>query len=414
MWSALRKFKESILFAVQALVVNKLRTFLSLMGVTIGIFSIILVFTLVDSLENEIRGSIQELGDNVVYIQKWPWEFGNEYRWWDYVNRPQPSLQEYQEVDKRSTLASAIGYSVSFRNTVKHGENSIERQSFQAITAGYDQVRSFSFQNGRYFSNQELNSGRAVCVIGDYVAYVLFGNRNPVGKTIKVGGKKTTVIGVLEKEGESMFGESVDEIILVPVNYARTMIDLRSRYISPQLFAKAKDGVSIPALKDELTIIMRSLRRIKPKGDSNFALNEMSILSRGFDEFFGFLNMVGLIIGGFSILVGGFGIANIMFVSVKERTNIIGIQKALGAKRFFILSQFLAEAIMLCLIGGGVGLLLIFLIGLASSSLMDFQLALSAENMVLGFGISATIGLISGFIPALSASRLDPVEAMRK
>lgn len=414
MWSSIRKFQESILFAIQALVVNRLRTFLSLMGVTIGIFSIISVFTLVDSLENEIRSSIQELGDNVVYIQKWPWEFGNEYRWWDYVNRPQPSLQEYLEVDERSELASAVGYSVSFRNTVKHGENSIERQSFQAITAGYDQVRSFSLQNGRYFSNQELNSGRAVCVIGDYVAYVLFGNRNPVGKTIKIGGRKTMVVGVLEKEGESMFGESVDEIILVPVNYARVMIDLRSRYISPQLFVKAKDGVSIAALKDELTVIMRSLRRLKPKSDSNFALNEMSILSRGFDEFFSFLNMVGLIIGGFSILVGGFGIANIMFVSVKERTNIIGIQKALGAKRFFILTQFLAEAVMLCLIGGGVGLFLIFLIGLASSSLMDFQLALSAENMMLGFGISATIGLISGFVPALSASRLDPVEAMRK
>jgi putative ABC transport system permease protein len=414
MWSSIRKFQESILFAIQALVVNRLRTFLSLMGVTIGIFSIISVFTLVDSLENEIRSSIQELGDNVVYIQKWPWEFGNEYRWWDYVNRPQPSLQEYLEVDERSELASAVGYSVSFRNTVKHGENSIERQSFQAITAGYDQVRSFSLQNGRYFSNQELNSGRAVCVIGDYVAYVLFGNRNPVGKTIKIGGRKTMVVGVLEKEGESMFGESVDEIILVPVNYARVMIDLRSRYRSPQLYVKAKDGVSIAALKDELTVIMRSLRRLKPKSDSNFALNEMSILSRGFDEFFSFLNMVGLIIGGFSILVGGFGIANIMFVSVKERTNIIGIQKALGAKRFFILTQFLAEAVMLCLIGGGVGLFLIFLIGLASSSLMDFQLALSAENMMLGFGISATIGLISGFVPALSASRLDPVEAMRK
>jgi len=287
-------------------------------------------------------------------------------------------------------------------------------KSFQAITAGYDQVRSFSLQNGRYFSTQELNNGRPVCVIGDYVAYVLFGNLNPVGKTIKIGGKKTMVVGVLEKEGESMFGESVDEIVMLPVNYARSMVDLRSRFISPQLFVKAKDGISLDALKDELTIIMRSLRRLSPKSDDNFALNEMSILSRGFDDFFGFLNMVGLIIGGFSILVGGFGIANIMFVSVKERTNIIGIQKALGAKRFFILTQFLSEAVMLCLIGGGVGLFLIFLIGVASSEFMDFELALSVENMMLGFGISATIGLISGFIPALSASRLDPVEAMRK
>ena len=414
MLKSIRKFQEGLLFAVQALIVNKLRTFLSLMGVTIGIFSIISVFTLVDSLENEIRGSIQELGDNVVYIQKWPWSFEDNYPWWKYINRPEADLNEYKAIDERSELAAATGYVVGFRKTVKYNENSIERQSIQAITDDYDEVRTLEFEGGRFFSTQELANGKPVCIIGDYVAYVLFGAINPVGKTIKIDGRKVEVIGVMKREGESMLGESKDELVLVPVNYARGMIDLKSRFISPRVFVKAKEGVSVAALKDELTIIMRSLRRLKPKNDANFALNEVSILSRGFDEFFAFINMVGLIIGGFSILVGGFGIANIMFVSVKERTNIIGIQKALGARRTFILTQFLSEAVMLCLIGGAVGLVFIFLIGLGVSSFTEFTLALSAENMLLGFGISATIGLISGFIPALSASRLDPVEAIRK
>ena len=406
--------KESMIFAIRALVVNKLRTLLSLTGVTIGIFSIISVFTLVDSLENEIRSSIEELGDNVVYIQKWPWAFGGDYPWWDYVNRPEVTLKEQEDLANRSELASASGFLVDFRKVVKYGTNSIEDQQIQAITPDYNKVRTMEIASGRYFTLQEFRSGRPVCMIGDYVAYVLFGNINPVGKEVKIDGRPTTVVGVFDKEGESMIGMSLDETVLIPVNYAKSMVDLRNRWLSPNIYVKAKEGVSLTELKDELTIIMRSLRRLTPKQEANFALNEVSILSRGFDEFFGFINLVGLVIGGFSILVGGFGIANIMFVSVKERTNIIGIQKALGAKRMFILSQFLAEAVLLCLIGGGVGLFVIFLAGLGLTYFTEFAVMLSAKNIILGFGISATIGLISGFVPALSASKLDPVEAIRR
>lgn len=403
-----------MIFAIRALVVNKLRTLLSLTGVTIGIFSIISVFTLVDSLENEIRSSIEELGDNVVYIQKWPWAFGGDYPWWDYVNRPEVTLKEQEDLANRSELASASGFLVDFRKVVKYGTNSIEDQQIQAITPDYNKVRTMEIASGRYFTLQEFRSGRPVCMIGDYVAYVLFGNINPVGKEVKIDGRPTTVVGVFDKEGESMIGMSLDETVLIPVNYAKSMVDLRNRWLSPNIYVKAKEGVSLTELKDELTIIMRSLRRLTPKQEANFALNEVSILSRGFDEFFGFINLVGLVIGGFSILVGGFGIANIMFVSVKERTNIIGIQKALGAKRMFILSQFLAEAVLLCLIGGGVGLFVIFLAGLGLTYFTEFAVMLSAKNIILGFGISATIGLISGFVPALSASKLDPVEAIRR
>lgn len=414
MFKQARILFEGLVFAVQALAVNKLRTLLSLMGVTIGIFSIVSVFTLVDALEGEIRGSIQELGENVVYVEKWPWIMGSDYPWWEFVNRPEVSLKELEQIAARSEFASATGFELDFSKTIKFKSNSIQGQDIKAITPQYDQVRSFKLADGRYMTQQEFRSGSPVCIIGDYVAYVLFGSINPVGQQVKIGGKSTTVVGVFAREGDGMFGTSLDETVVIPVNYAQSMINLKMRWVSPKIFAKAKEGVSIPQLKDEMMVIMRSLRRLKPKEDQNFALNEISILSRGFDDFFAFIGMVGLIIGGFSILVGGFGIANIMFVSVKERTGVIGIQKSLGARNSFILTQFLAEAIILCVIGGGVGLFFIFLIGMAITVFADFEVILSLKNIILGFGISATIGLISGFVPALSASRLNPVEAIRR
>lgn len=414
MFKQARILFEGLVFAVQALAVNKLRTLLSLMGVTIGIFSIVSVFTLVDALEGEIRGSIQELGENVVYVEKWPWIMGSDYPWWEFVNRPEVSLKELEQIASRSEFASATGFELDFSKTIKFKSNSIQGQGIKAITPQYDQVRSFKLADGRYMTQQEFRSGSPVCIIGDYVAYVLFGSINPVGQQVKIGGKSTTVVGVFSREGDGMFGTSLDETVVIPVNYAQSMINLKMRWVSPKIFAKAKEGVSIPQLKDEMMVIMRSLRRLKPKEDQNFALNEISILSRGFDDFFAFIGMVGLIIGGFSILVGGFGIANIMFVSVKERTGVIGIQKSLGARNSFILTQFLAEAIILCVIGGGVGLFFIFLIGMAITVFADFEVILSLKNIILGFGISATIGLISGFVPALSASRLNPVEAIRR
>lgn len=409
----LRVFKESLLFAWQALIVNRLRTLLSLTGVTIGIFSIISVFTLVDTLEDNIRGSIEELGDNVIFVQKWPWIFGNDYPWWKYVNRPEVALSEVEAVQERSSLAAASAYIINFRKTLKYRTNSMELQVVEATTSMYDQVRNVDLQQGRFITDAEFHSGTPVCVIGDYVAYVLFGPVNPIGKTIKVGGFHADVVGVFEREGESMIGMSMDEKVVLSVNFARKMVNPDNDRLSPILYVKAREGVPNSALKDELTGIMRSLRRLGPRKESNFALNEISILSEGFDEFFDFINLVGLIIGGFSILVGGFGIANIMFVSVKERTHIIGIEKSLGAKNSFILTQFLAEAVLLCLVGGAFGLVIIYLLTVLASQLMDLEVSLSLANIFLGFGISAVIGLLSGFIPALTASRMDPVQAIR-
>ncbi len=406
-------FKESVLFAWHALVGNKLRSFLSLLGITIGIFAIILVFTIVDSLENNIRSSIQSLGNNVVYIQKWPWSFGSDYPWWKYMNRPLPQYEELEDLMKRSKTTEALAFRMGARKTVKFQSSNIENVIISGISHEYYKIKSFDLTDGRYFTHIETDAGYPVAIIGDKIAEGLFGNSDAVGKQIKIAGYKAQVIGVIKKEGESMLGGSMDNQILIPFNFGRKFLDTKSENADPFILAKAKPNISNDEMADELAGLLRSLRRLKPGADDSFALNEISLLSQGFDVLFDIIGTAGWIIGGFSILVGGFGIANIMFVSVRERTNIIGIQKSLGAKNHFILIQFLTESILLSLAGGLIGLLLIYFLTFGAKGAIDMEITLTATNVFLGLTISVLIGIISGFIPAYSASQLDPVEAIR-
>ena len=409
----LRLIKESFLFAIDSLIVNKLRTILSLLGITIGIFAMVSVFTMVDSLENNVRSSIQSLGDNVIYIQKMPWDFDSNQPWWDYIRRPDPKIEEFKMVKKLSQNADAVAMLIAGNGTVKYLNNSIENISGMGVTQEYNRIWDLKIQQGRYLTELENRTGRPVAILGATVANNLFSGKDPIGKRFKFNGRKLEVIGVLEKEGESMMGKSNDENVFMPLQFARNFFQIRGRNSGAIIMVKAKEGVSNLALTDELTGIMRSLRKLKPKAKDNFALNELSMLSKGFDGIFSVINLAGFIIGLFSIIVGGFSIANIMFVSVKERTSLIGIQKSLGAKSYFILFQFLFESIFLCLIGGAVGLLLIFLGTLLLTYGLDFKVTLGINNITLGLGLSAGIGIISGIIPSLRASRLDPVEAIR-
>lgn len=404
---------ESVRFAWHSLTANKLRTFLSLLGITIGIFSIITVFTVVDSLESNVRKSVASLGDNVIFIQKWPWEFGGDYPWWKYLNRPVPTVDEMPEVIKRSTLASTGAFVASTNKTVKYRSNNIENVELKCVSHHFDEVKSFEIIEGRYFTEQESASGRNKAIIGYDIAMNLFGNTAGIGKSISILGKKFDVIGIFEKEGSSAIGNSMDNVVLIPINYARNILDLRSERLDPTIYLKAKPGVSNEALKDETTGIMRNVRKLKPMAEANFALNETSMLTKGFDSVFMVIGLAGWVIGGFSIIVGGFGIANIMFVSVKERTALIGIQKSLGAKNIFILTQFLTEAVILSLLGGVIGLLLVLGGLFAVNSMLDMGIALTNSNIILALTISVLIGVISGFIPSYTASQLDPVEAMR-
>jgi len=408
-------FKESFLFAVNALRTNILRTILTLSGVTIGIFSIISVFTLIDFLEREVRNSIESLGNNVVYIQKWPWtppEGESEYPWWRYMNRQVPSLDDYENIQRRSQIAEAVSYVMSSQKMLQYDDNSYDNVAVMGVSDGFDNIWSFEIGLGRYFSPFENSNGMAVGIIGADIARELFQGGDPIGKRVKMMGRKILVIGVIQKQGSDIFGNSLDKNIIIPVKYARTLFNLRSESVNPMILVKAKPGYTSDDLVDELTGVMRAIRRIKPSGENDFALNRISLIQKNFDSLFDFIDLAGWFIGGFSILVGGFGIANIMFVSVKERTRIIGIQKALGAKRKFILLQFLIESTALSLLGGLAGLFIIFTIAISISLATDTQMALTLVNVMIGIFISSSIGIVSGFIPAWKASKMDPVEAI--
>jgi putative ABC transport system permease protein len=407
----LKLLRESYLFALHEIAMNKVRTLLSLLGITIGIFSIIAVFTIFDSLESTIRTSINSLGNDVLFVQKWPWAMGGDYPWWKYMNRPEATPSELKEIQRRSQASVASGYAAGVNQTVKYREKSIDNAAIIMISEDYDKVMPVDIAEGRYISPLEFSSGRAVVVIGSDIATDLLQTTDPIGKKIRIFGMNTEVIGVTKKEGNNVFDNGADKQLVVPINFARNHTDIRE--LQGMIVVKAKPGVSLDELRDELTGIMRSIRKLQPKAEDNFAINQTDIISKGFDQLFGVIAMVGWVIGGFSLLVGGFGIANIMFVSVKERTRIIGIQKSLGAKKYFIMLQFLFEAVFLSLLGGILGLLIVFILAFTVSKVFDMELVLTAGNIFLGISVSAFIGFVSGFIPAWNASRLDPVEAMR-
>ncbi|NJO92854.1 MAG: ABC transporter permease, partial [Chloroflexia bacterium] len=290
--------KESFVFALNSLVLNKLRTFLSLLGITIGIFTIITVFTVIDSLEDSIRNSISKLGDNVVYVQKWPWSMGGEYPWWKYLNRPVPRLNESREIMRRSKLAKAATFMIFTQKTIQYRDNYANNIQIVGAEHTYEDIRSFEISNGRYFSMFESHHGKNRAIVGSEIANQLFQEENPVGKTIKIQGRKLLVVGIFKKEGEDMFGMNMDNQVLIPINYAKTIVDIKNERLGPLVMVKANEGISANELIDELTGIMRSIRKIRPTADDNFALNQSSLISQGFDDIFSFIDIVGAIIGG--------------------------------------------------------------------------------------------------------------------
>jgi putative ABC transport system permease protein len=406
---------ESMQSAFRTVILNKLRTFLSLLGITIGIFAIIAVFTVLDSMEENIRESVSALGSDIIYVEKWPWmpEEGQEYKWWEYLNRPLPSMREYQQLKKKMQNARAVLFFSGFGATVEYGSSSMENLSIWGTSEEFEETRNFGIEKGRFLTPFEINSGKNVAVIGYTIMERLFKNIDPIGREIKIKGKKLTVIGVFRKEGKSFVGGgSVDQNVLIPIKFMATMTDLKKDESNPMIWIRSNDRIPIDQFKEEVRGNMRAIRRLKPSAKDNFALNQSSVLNAGIESIFGIINLAGGFIGILAVIVGAFGIANIMFVSVKERTNIIGIQKALGAKKYYIILEVLYESVLLSLIGGLIGLVLVFIGTVIVRNVSDFNVFLSFGNIILGLVISTAVGIFAGLFPAIMAARLDPVKAI--
>lgn len=413
--SLLRLIWESFRFALQALKANLTRTILSLLGVTVGIFAIIAVFTLVDSLENNIKNSLTFLGTNVVRVDRFPFASGPQnYPWWKYFRRPPGTLAEYTFLNERLKNAEAVTIFAEANTTVKQASNSYERASLQGVVFNHKDVYDVPIQEGRFFTELEISASRNVTIIGVKIANALFpGQQSVLGKELKIKGLKFTIVGVFEEEGEGLFDTpSKDEALLIPYGAFSKIFSVGRYGIEPIIAAKGlDDDQDLIALENEMAGLLRAKRGLKPTEEDNFALNKSEFVQNAVGAIFTVISLAGWVIGGFSILIGGFGIANIMFVSVKERTNIIGIQKSLGAKNFFILYQFLFEATFLSLIGGLAGLFLVYMATFVS--LGSLEIILSFKNIMLGIGLSSVIGILAGIIPASMAAKLDPVEAIR-
>lgn len=411
----LRLLKESFAFAMNALRNNKLRTMLSLLGVTIGIFSIIAVLAAVDSLDRKIKADLSSLDKNTIYLTSR--SFGpSDIPRWKRDQFPKVNYEEYQYLKNSLNGVEDVCFQYfTLNQTLKFEANTVESVNMVPVTAEFTDIQRMEFLTGRFFNESESNSGKQVVVLGHDIAESLFGDIAPIGKSIRMYGQQFTVIGVTKKKGESMMGlgGGDDVSAFLPSNFLRRIYGDNNPKVSALIIIKPEKGIDIDALKGEITQKLRTFRGVKQGDIDNFFISVLSGFTDLIDGAIGQVRIGGILISILSFLVGGFGIANIMFVSVKERTSLIGIQKSLGAKNRFILLQFLFEAIILCLIGGIIGLFIVWLLAMLMTNVLEFEFVLSMGNIVIGTGLSAVVGLISGILPAISASKLDPVEAIR-
>lgn len=409
---------DTILISLQLFWSNKTRTFLSLFGISIGIFSIVSILTAVDALRGNINDSIKSMGDNVLFINKWAWTFDgtSNYPWWKYAQRPEVKYNIYKHISSKTKLGAYSAFEVNPRSTpeISYKSRKTRKAMISAVTADYAKVFDLDILHGRFLSSMEANNGVNVCIIGKDVADKLFKDiENPVDYELKIDGRSVRVIGVLNKKGESLLGFNFDKSIILPYTYYNNNFSINEKNTDFTVEVRTKDGVSLDELAQELTGLMRAARKLRPVQADDFTINQLSVIAKGFDSLFSILGIIKWIIGGFSLLVGGFGIANIMFVSVSERQSIIGIKKALGAKNSDILLEFLFESIILCMIGGGIGLLLVWAITGPASEASGMQFVLSAGNILVAISVSFILGILSGIIPAYIAAKMNPVEAIR-
>lgn len=406
---------SSFKMAMQELWKNKLRTFLSLFGITIGIFCIIGVLATVNSLEHNIQNEIKSLGTNTIYIDKWDYSAGGDgdYPWWKFVKRPSPKYEELDQIMARTPSAKFAAFNISSGDNVEFEDISLGGVNLYGISEQFKEIQPIDISFGRYLNESEFGHGTNVMVMGNDVAEKLFlSPERAIGKLVTVRGKKIQIIGIIKKQGQSMIGGwQFDASVIMPYRFARTI--LYERNSNPVIMVQGQDNLTSVALKDDLKGAMRGIHKLSPTQDDDFSLNDITEFSEAVSQLFGPLNTGGWIIAGISLIVGMFGVANIMFVTVRERTSQIGLKKAIGAKKRVILAEFLLESAFLCIIGGLMGLALVFILTKILSGALHFPIYISTSNLVTAITICIIVGVLAGIIPALQAARMDPVEAIR-
>jgi putative ABC transport system permease protein len=400
--------------AVQELGKNKLRTFLSLFGVTIGIFCIIGVLATVSSLERNIQDGVKSLGSNTIYIDKWDYQGGADYPWWKYVNRPSPKLIETKLIREKVNANINIVFNFTTQSFIQYENDKLDGINYHGITEEFDKIQPVEIQYGRYLNQLEFDQGTASILIGYDNAEKLFGNpEKALGKVVDLRNKKAVIVGVIKKQGKSFIeGWQFDQSILLSYRFMKQML-FNERFNNPKIIVKGPENMSTDALKDELKGAMRSIHRLGPTEEDDFALNAISDFSKAVSSLFGSVNLGGWMIGLLSLIVGAFGIANIMFVTVRERTPVIGLKKAIGAKKRTILMEFLLESALICIIGGMIGIILVVLMAQLMSATFNFPVFVSGNILALALGICIAIGVLAGIIPAMIAAKMDPVVAIR-
>ena len=400
--------------ALQELRKNKMRTFLSLFGVTIGIFCIIGVLSTVSSLEKNIQDGIKSLGSNTIYIDKWDYQGGADYPWWKYVNRPSPKLIETRLIRDKIKADINIVFSFDANAFIQYENDKLDGISYHGVTDEFDKIQPIEIAYGRYLTPMEFESGINSIVIGYENAEKLFGKpEKAVGKIVTLRNKKAVIAGVMKKQGKSMIdGWAFDQSIVLSYKFMKQML-FNEQYNNPKIIVKGPENMSPEALRDELKGAMRSIRRLGPTEEDDFSLNAISDFTKNVSSLFANVNLGGWMIGLLSLIVGAFGIANIMFVTVRERTPVIGLKKAIGAKKRTILMEFLLESALICIIGGLIGIILVMGMAQLLTSIFNFSVFVSGNILALAIGICVTIGILAGIIPAMIAARMDPVVAIR-
>lgn len=406
-------FWNSFLFALQELKKNKLRTFLSLLGITFGIFCIISVMATVGSLQRNVQNSLKSIGTNTIYIQKWAWGGGSDYPWWKYMSHPNTKFKELKTVKQKTTLAEATAYAYFNASPVIYEDVSLARVNWYGITEEFDRIQPVEIAYGRYLINSEFESGVASVVLGYHVAEKLFDvPASAIGKMVDIKGRKVNVVGVIKKQGQSLIGGwNFDDVVMISYKFAAQIGD--EQRSDGFIMVKGKENIPVEDLKNELKGVMRSVRRLSPRDEDNFALNDVNSGSAQLNSIFSGMTVGGIAITLLSFIVGIFGVANIMFVTVKERTSIIGLKKAIGAKRRTILSEFLMESAFLCLLGGAIGLILVFLLTLLLTNVLNFEVFISWKLFLGAVMTCIVTGILAGIIPAFIAAKMDPVVAIR-